>query len=285
VAAVAALFGCRGDTDTPEDGDTVEITTSIVGLPFGSYIAASESVTNTVDSLTRLAANECLLARGFNYTFPVNASATSDPMNVRYGLTDSSYAAAWGYGGEGPSAQYDDAPAPPPDVIGALYGAETRRVDLVDANGDSLGDVLLTDGCMTLASVEVFGSVEKYTDFVRDRLLLDLLAAEAYDAAVSSPLAQEAFSAWSSCMQRLGFADYESPYQASDRDWRQDGNQPTEEERRTAVADVACKAEVDYVEMLIAAEAIEQNARLDSFSPLLDSFVDYARIVNVTVDQ
>ncbi len=107
-------------------------------------------------------------------------------------------------------------------------------------------------GCLQQADLQLYGTLSGNPD--PDPV--PGIAIEAAQWTQSDPRVLLAERLWSACMARSGYT-YKTPAQAQQGSWP---SQPSAAEIATAVADVRCKAQTDFVNTWLAVEAAYQQA-------------------------
>lgn len=80
----------------------------------------------------------------------------------------------------------------------------------------------------------------------KDAQWFQLILSEAYSSTVADDRAQAVYNRWSACMSEAGY-DYDHPVDAAENPRWNTEVPPSREEINTAVADVACKHEINYL--------------------------------------
>lgn len=205
-------------------------------LPLSAYRLTNreQSDARHADSLLVRA---CMEKAGFSWYAPVTP-LRPDPLRRRYGVIDPEVAQLYGY-------------HPPPDEISARIAG--RRLEILknpEADKAYHGpEKNRQQGCAARAGQELSPRVEEITNTLADRLSWQSL-----EASAKRPEVVAAHRAWQKCMSARGY-HYATPDDAIlDKAWNLESSVIGEKERAVAVADVACKYEVDLVEIRVAAE-------------------------------
>ncbi|MFJ6657136.1 hypothetical protein ACIQNG_12330 [Streptomyces sp. NPDC091377] len=268
VLTAALLAGCSsgggqgGGPESREHGGTSRApaaTESLSGrLPMARYAYTSAEEALIQAAQERLA-QECMAGFGLSYDPPPPPAART-VADRRYGLSSAEEAAARGYGLP---------PRPGPDVGGTtdrealrvLYGERgafprSRRPEFA-------GKEIPEGGCQ--------GSAARRLADPHDRpeaaRTAARIAVESHGAALEEPEVRAAVKKWSSCMEENEYS-YSNPMEAAEdkRFHRDVGTEPSDRERRTAVADVRCKERTGLLTVWFTAEsriqqrAVERNA-------------------------
>ncbi|MEH0981584.1 hypothetical protein [Micromonospora sp. CPCC 205556] len=214
----------------------------------------------------------CMRRLGITYRPP--EPHHTDPAAARdglYGLVEHDQAQRLGYhAAPGGDPAEDKGPPPPEETAVALTG--TR----FEAGGpEPAGGRIPEGGCLGEANRRLAEGAPP----IGETLLYDM-ALQAGHQAERDPRVQAGFRAWSTCMAGKGFA-YADPWQAND-DPRWSTDRPSGVERRTAVADVACKDSTGLVTIWQAAMVEHQRRTIASRSADIERYeqAKSARLAN-----
>ncbi|MEU2788520.1 hypothetical protein [Streptomyces sp. NPDC007100] len=289
-ALLLSLTGCSSDQPAPEKAQETPapaILKSVdLHLPVETYLFSDAEL----EKLSRARAvlhKKCLKRFDLDYEIrpagpPVGPRSL---MDRRYGVTDKAEAEADGYhlGDRDPRTH----PAHPPQLSDAQQEALTGRAqgkDATAADGDSAirvnGVPVPPGGCSAEAAKELAGSGQLGPGDTPRKANLD-----SFTATKSDPRVQKAFKAWSGCMKSRGHS-YPDPLTAIS-DPRFQGNSPTQQERETATADVACKKQVNLVGIWFTVETSLQKEMIArqqaDFAAALKSKNEQLAKVNATL--
>jgi hypothetical protein len=231
-----------------------------IPMPLEAYQAISTQQQEALADASNLLAQRCMAARGFTDTSPastpyVSVAALEQIEAAGAGLASREQAQTFGFArpkGTGP-------PAGGPPIIGiAGQSAFGQSLRVSTAYAEALygfsprGGPAARPSCLQQASQAVYGPLngEQVPDPVPK------IAAQAVSFTQTDPRIRAADRAWSHCMARR-FYTYASPAQAEARSWPAP---PTRAEIATAVADVACKTQVNLLNTWLAVEAAYQQA-------------------------
>lgn len=254
-----------------------------VQMPLEAYQAVSTQQQETLAQASTLLTQRCMAARGFD-----DPSVASQPFsNVASleqieaggaGLTDLSQARTYGFARpKGGGAGVASGPA----IIG-FVGASSFGSSLKAGKAftEALFGFFPGDGgsghqqsCVQQATQEVYGPAngEPVSDPVPQ------IAQQSAGFTGSDPRIRALNQAWSACMARR-FYHYASPSQVQAKHWPKP---PSKAEIRTAVADVTCKTQVNYLNTWLAVEAAYQQAliarNLTALSQLQANFAPLMR--------
>lgn len=261
-ALLLSLTGCSADQPTPEKAQekpAPAILKSVdLHLPVEAYLFSDAEL----EKLSRARAvlhKKCLERFDLDYEIrpagpPVGPRSL---MDRRYGVTDEAEAEADGYhlGDRDPRTH----PAHPPKLSDAQQEALTGRSQGKDAAASDGGGTIRVNGvpvppggCSAQAAKKLAGSGQLGPADLPRKANLD-----SFTATKSDPRVQKAFKAWSGCMKGQGHS-YTDPL-AAISDPRFQGNLPTQQERETATADVACKKQVNLVGIWFTVETSLQK--------------------------
>lgn len=207
-------------------------------LPFDAYKPNPQQRVLLARAQALLVAR-CMRRLGVEATPPaltLQEVRSGDPGNSRrYGVVDTAVAARFGYH---LSRQGDPAKLP-------AWGAKLAEADRRHLYG--------TDdhpGCADQAAKALDEGAEK-----ADWPWLALQDSHAVERSATKPAVTDALGRWQLCMNRAGFS-YSTPEDAiGDRRWRLEQSAVSAEEKRTAIADTACKWDSGLVAAWFAADA------------------------------
>ncbi|MFF2951508.1 hypothetical protein ACFVVU_09230, partial [Kitasatospora sp. NPDC057965] len=212
---------------------------TVISLPLDPYFLPPADNVRLHTALDRLV-TECLRSAGVQPPAPA-----TDPAPVlgryerRYGLTSAAGARTTGYH---LPAHPDPAQVPlSPDQLNALTGPQ---------------------GCQESAARRITGT----TSYPGDAYLVRSVNQESFDRSTKTPEVVAAVAAWSRCMKQAGH-DYATPLQTGT--WPSE--QPTDEERTTALTDVACKQQTRLVRIWNEAEAAIQRSLIQQNTTAFDN--------------
>ena len=226
-------------------------------LPLDSYEQVSVQQQQALSAAGDLLTQRCMAARGFSY--PVAAQPGGGAATVQavedsgYGVASLSQAQSYGYKQAGPGSS-----GTPLGIVIPAFVAEQGK------HGPAWTSALLgivpgarpkahaPPGCLQQADLELYGSLTGDPD--PDPV--PGIAVQAAQWTQSDPRVQFAEQAWSACMARAGY-HYKTPAQAQQGSWPA---QPSAAEIATALADVRCKAQTNFVNTWLAVEAAYQRA-------------------------
>jgi hypothetical protein len=253
-----------------------------IPMPLEAYQAIEAQQQEVLAETAILLAQRCMAARGFDD--PAAASAPSFTVarlaqieTAGAGLASTAQAETFGFGQPKGAAQAGGGPG----IIGAIMQSQfDQALKTGTAYTEALYGFNPHGGpgpaghvsCLQQASQAVYGPLNG----VPAPDPVPQIAAQAVRFTQTDPRVRAADRAWSRCMARRYFR-YPSPGAAEGRGWP---SPPTKAEIATAVADVACKAKVNLVNIWLSVEAAYQQALIrqnlaalaqlqDRFAPLL----------------
>lgn len=221
----------------------------------------------TLDAAVTKLVNRCL--NRFGFTRYVEDSAASAPplMTRRYGVTDPVIAAQYGYH----PAPSEGVGAVAKPSGGAAAFSDAQRLVLygpMDAKGQPAtgtqaynGQSVPAGGCYGEANRTVKGDAFEQSDPAG---LVAQIAAASAKQSESDARIVALFKKWSTCMAGKGFT-YATPYEPLDGGSLKQSvtaATPSQNEIRTAVADVACKQANNVVGTWFAVESAYQNVMI-----------------------
>ncbi len=138
----------------------------------------------------------------------------------------------------------------PPGEIAALdiviHGPLSTRkpISVTDTDGNNLGGIDTGDGCLRSFYTQIFGSLEKYVEYLSADLRVQNANQVGHAALQIDPGFVGLVAGWSDCMSARGF-QYKNPLDPFSTDWP--SPRPSDQERQVAVADMACKESTDFL--------------------------------------
>ncbi|MGW4506822.1 hypothetical protein ACWENO_19510 [Streptomyces sp. NPDC004436] len=235
VASTAVLVACAsGSKETLEpvvEGDSGGVRTGVT-LPIEEFALKS-------DDLLKIAKAEAVLLKrcmsrageDFNPPLPKPDSGISGELDRRYGVISETVAREYGYHlPEMSKISHGATSAEPisPRQKQLLYGTPSD---------ESVGP----GGCFGEVQRELR---EKHRDAAGAEIA-QTISTESYKKSMESPIVRELFKSWSSCMKGRGF-NFGSPIDSiSNRSYM--GPTVSDEEKKVALADVACKERIGLV--------------------------------------
>jgi len=260
-----------------------------ITMPLEAYQAISTQQQEALADTSSQLIQRCMAARGFEDT----SSASPPPSNVTSleqietagaGLTSLTQARTFGFArpkgaGAGPSG---------PQIIGfvsaAGFGQSLKAGRAYTEALLGFGPGIGTGpgghvGCLQQASRQVYGKLvgEPVPDPVPQ------IAGQAVNFTQTDPRIRAVTRAWSECMARH-YYHYTSPSQVEGHHWR---TPPNRAEIATAVADVTCKAQTNFLNTWLAVEAAYQQAligqNLATLSQLQANFAPLLRRANAAL--
>ncbi|MFF3461333.1 hypothetical protein [Streptomyces sp. NPDC002619] len=203
------------------------------------YSAGQERLINAAkDALTR----RCMRRFGLGYALARSASADpSETPDRRYGISDPGQAAAYGY-------------HLPPSTASVPVPSTDRSYPVLYGTVSVLSGKKVPEGGCSADAVRVWEKKRPRTeasDAARN------VSVRSFEEAQSDPSVIKATKDWSICMKEKGFT-YSSPL-APPGEYPLSSPTASEKERRTAMADVACKEKSHLLNIWFDAESDLQN--------------------------
>jgi len=243
-SAVLVLTACTGGNidDFPAVHAIVDAETGSIALPLDAYVATDREG-YLIEHANALMVDDCMEKSGYDFPRADDAWDTKFiPAERRYGLRSATEAAASGY-----DIPTDSTSA---EISRLEETYPTRWWDTVWACIDSIDQIPMS----------VANSSEHQT-------VVDIGIAEARGHAQKSDAWVEATNEWADCLSDRGIPtssdDQYSPTLPED---------DAAAQKRYAVADVACKKQVDYVQRLGDVEAKYQAIYIDDHEEELEDF-------------
>ncbi|MFF2350014.1 hypothetical protein ACFVVL_09555 [Kitasatospora sp. NPDC058115] len=238
-------------------------------LPIDPYLLSYEQR----DQLERAASvlvSRCMARFGIQYQAPPQMPAGNRPRSRtdrRYLEMTAAGARANGY--HGAEGDRPTAAPPPPPLSDATRLVLTGSADANAKNGqggqDYNGTPVPKGGCLG-ESKDRLGAGPANNGGGDAQLARDIDAG-AREKSKTDERVLGVFRSWSACMRTRGY-DYPDPIKVLD-DPRWASPAPTEVERATAVADVACKEQTNVVGVWFAVEAAYESLLIEQNAPAL----------------
>jgi hypothetical protein len=252
--------------------------TKPIDLPLNTYSGVSGLQQTVLAEASTLLTQKCMTARGFVYSAqaaPAQEQSLLQDAEYGFGVTSQDAAASFGYGQPTSSGPPPTSPAPfkaGPAFLGgfASFGnlAKQPRAWVVALLGFAPGarnGRQHEAGCLMQASAELYGTGRNgLSDPVPS------IALQASSWTQSDPRVRAVDELWSQCMKQRGYS-YRTPQAAATAHWPQ---HPTPAETATAVADVACKQQVNLTNTWLTVEAAYQTALIGQDLPTLSHLQD-----------
>jgi hypothetical protein len=260
----AFAAGC-GDKPTTESAEpelgpipTVRTAADIV-LPLDAYLP-SEAARQTVAKAAAILLEQCMAEFGLEF-HSGSDSGSPEPEQERnarrYFVIDPAAAAIDGYH---PSAALRQAQAALQDQRTANSAPISADViNVMEGKGPSTyNGRKIPDGGCSKESARRMGGGHRVDTVTID---VQLMQVESYNRMQQDSRVVTASRAWSTCMHEQGF-EYPSPRAAND-DQRWSGDEASDAEIATAVADVACKLKTNIAGTMLAVETAYQRRLVD----------------------
>ncbi|MFJ8012725.1 hypothetical protein [Streptomyces sp. NPDC096339] len=218
-------------------------------LPLDDYLVSAADLT-AIDEGHASAIARCLARMGAPQAPKVRRDPLVHGNERRYGLADTKLAEQSGY--HLPSAARTGEKYPP-SLMPVING------EVAEYNGTPVPE----GGCGGEAQRELHGAEMQQTLGTAQRLNTEGFTKSRQDPAVTAVSA-----AWSKCMKESGH-DYPDPTAAiNDTEFR--GAEPTDREKKVALADVQCKQKVNLIGVWAAAETVYQQQLIKENSAELE---------------
>jgi hypothetical protein len=245
--------------------------TKPIDLPLNTYSGVSGLQQTVLAEASTLLTQKCMTARGFVYSAqaaPAQEQSLLADAEYGFGVTSQDAAASYGYGQPKSSGPAKAGPA----FLGgfASFGdlSKQPRAWTVALLGFAPGARIGRQheaGCLMEASAELYGTGRSGpSDPVPS------IALQASSWTQSDPRVRAVDELWSQCMKRRGYS-YRTPQAAATAHWPQ---RPTPAETATAIADVACKQQVNLANTWLTVEAAYQTALIGQDLPTLSHLQD-----------
>jgi hypothetical protein len=235
-----------------------------ISMPLDSYEEVAGLEQNAVSAAAALLMQRCMTAQGFQFTATAGASGEQsvlDSIEDGYGLASLPQAQQDGYGQPQGSQPFG---GPGALILNGLVGSPGSSSHshawfsalLGFYPGVRIGPIRHL-GCFQEAYQELYGQAGG--GGLGAAISADPvpgIAGEAANWTQTDPRITAANAAWSRCMRAHGYS-YRNPARAAGAHWP---SAPSTKEIATAVADVTCKNQVNYVNTWLAVEAAYQQA-------------------------
>ncbi len=182
-------------------------------------------------------------------------ATTARESSRRYGLMDLESARQHGYQAPDQILDSESRPQPSPTQIMLLSGQKPSGERLKTFKSKPVP----AGGCSAEARRLVYGNHDEEPGIA----VAQRIDIEGYKLSLQEPRLTTAFSSWSQCMKRTGYA-YTSPLTVTDDPDFSDAD-PSDKERAVAQADVACKVRLrlpqtwEAIETAIQSKMIKEN--------------------------
>ncbi|GAA1583143.1 hypothetical protein [Actinoplanes couchii] len=250
-AAMLLTAGCDAGTESASGSEPAVQPTTVVDvrtltLPLDPY-RPDRKQERQLEYGRMLLALKCLRQYGFDVSAPPIAKPFALAVNERrYGVTSEAEVAVYGYRPPFEDGERPEEPEMSKAALSVLTGKDVQIADVPEG------------GCRGQANRELSDGLDP--DAV-DWDLAQMLSAKSLKQSEADSRVQAVFGKWSECMKRSGYS-YKNP-DAVDDDPVMNSGSLTEQEIKTAVADVKCKKEVDLIDTWVAVDVAYQNQFLE----------------------
>lgn len=221
-------------------------------------VYADPTLRRLVEHASDVLIQRCMAEAGFDYQVAPPREAPQDAaamlIDQALGVTTVADAQRYGYVPPLVALDADDDgradlnSSSEPAFLDALFGTDRGSPEsnavVDDDTGRQVGSLEIRDGCTGSADDQLFGSSEDRASFYSLDLTLQNLAVEAVVKTQSSSPIQSATADWSRCMANAGY-DFSTPQDPLEVEWAEP--RPSEDEVRTALADVQCKEQAGLI--------------------------------------
>ncbi|MCQ8773734.1 hypothetical protein [Streptomyces telluris] len=272
VGVLLAVAGCSGSSSgdkVPQPSAFPEMTSAAShALPIDPYLLTHDQA-DRLESAQRTLVERCMRRFGVAYrpAAPATPFRPKTRTQYRYGVTDPSAAARYGFAPPGSPRVPPAPPAPPPSLSAeagiVLAGTDDPKVKPGSAaakGGQRVnGRTVPAGGCTGEARSALRAD---NAEAGGDAPVADRINSGSFERSQRDPRVVRVFAQWASCMKKRGFASYDDPLKAgADAAWRTP--EPSAEERETAAADAWCKGEHNVVGVWFAVDAAYQRQEID----------------------
>ncbi|MEV4339790.1 hypothetical protein [Streptomyces sp. NPDC049590] len=229
-------------------------------LPLDRYFLTPSDTARIQRGIGVLVA-DCMRGAGLRPPPGPLAPPPSPPRNERrYGVTDAASAAEFGY----------HLPPVPSQVPGETLDRARSEALTGTHDGTRPRADVPAEGCIAASARQVTGA----PGYPADPENLRRLNVESFERSLEDPGVVRGMARWSACMREEDFR-YRTPLEPSFP-----AHEATPEERRTALADIACKRRTGLVELWYAAETGIQRDLIHRHRAELDALMtDRARLL------
>jgi hypothetical protein len=227
-------------------------------LPLQQYMQTYQDSV-VIERAARSLETECMARYGFTVTFPpagVNPPPNADDSNMprRYGISDPTATAKYGYELPPDTTEHPPAPDLSPAAIAVLTGRKGLNPRAGKAPSTYQGKKVPQGGCQQ----ESFDKLGARIDFtLPSRLDHDSLVKSQED-----PRVQKAIKAWSACMKTKGYT-VADPYAAVDSATKSGSGPASQEEITRGLADIGCKKKTSLIGIWYGVDAAIQKKQVD----------------------
>lgn len=220
-------------------------------------VSERRSFERTLESAWSTALSDCAAKVGLDYApEPVpEVGPRTGGVEGFFGLTSAERAAQFGYiadptgldpgdVGDPVNTQLSDVELQALDL--AINGPPDamQTIDVVDANGSVVGGITVGSGCLRDFYGSFFGSFDAFTQFTAADMRVQDARLVAMERLNSEPEYLGLLSEWAQCMLAFGYS-MRTPFDGFTHEW--DSPRPSESELKTAIADVECKEQTDFL--------------------------------------
>jgi hypothetical protein len=226
-------------------------------LPIAVY-SYSDADYALIRSAEQVLARECMKSFGFSYTPPEDPAPTVMP-DRRYGLSEMSTAARYGY-------------RPPPETAEPEARlTEDQATVLYGRKPTYEGKAIPDRGCLGKAVLDL----RKPYEYKAGSAAASHIATTSYRNSLKDPKVRAVFAEWSSCMKRKGYT-YASPMDALEAPAFREGS-VSDQEKKTAMADVSCKESTGLLDTWFKAESAIQKGMIEKDLEVLQKLSEMHR--------
>lgn len=255
VVLTSMSTACSSGDPKTESPPPVQVTASPpaekfdeAGLPLDVYTLTSDQYSD-LDYATKLLARKCMKRFGIDWNLGGRGASPFRGRNYGPGLVDKDRAATYGYHPTPEEAASKDK--------GTGLTAEQTKILSGVGPGEKANPGVPEGGC--------YGEARRTLGWNMDPFMwLQQLGIDAMTRTLEHPRVQAAKTRWSECMKAAGYT-YAGPDQAVNDPawWKDEKATASAREINTAVADVRCKTETNYVGELTVVLAANQKEQVE----------------------
>ncbi|MFD7689518.1 hypothetical protein [Streptomyces sp. NPDC059781] len=230
-------------------------------LPIAEY-SLPQDEQRVIRSAQELLARECMEGFGIDYT-PAVIPPTRQVADRRYGISDMQTAMQYGYHFPPEQSAGTERSSLSPEERKVLVGNSAEGGAKTETAAKYNGKRIPDEGCLG----EAIKSFRKTYSYEPGVAAASRISVDSYKESLQDPKVKTATSKWSQCMAGKGYT-YATPVQALESQ-PFEGDEPSAEEKKTAVADFSCKEETGLLDTWFSSEKAIQKELIDDSAKVL----------------
>ncbi|MFF5159945.1 hypothetical protein ACFY3N_27605 [Streptomyces sp. NPDC000348] len=218
-------------------------------LPIAEY-SLPQDEQRVIQSAQELLTRACMKGFGIDYT-PAVIPPTQQVADRRYGISDRQTAVQYGYRFPPEQSAGTQRSGLTPEEQKVLTGNGNPGAAKTEGSGKPAkynGKTIPDEGCLG-KSISDFRKTYAYEPGVA---AASRIAVGSYKDSLRDPKVEAAMSKWSHCMKEKGY-DYTTPIEAVESQ-KFEGDEPSEAEKKTALADFSCKERTGLLDTWFSTE-------------------------------